>query len=181
MSIKATILVAMDQNRAIGRNNQLLCDLPKDLKAFKEMTINQVVIMGRKTQESLHNGYLDKRHNIVITHHENLGDDRLIIANSPMRALLRANTIVQNSNNIATGIFVIGGQQIYQEFIKQDLVDKIIITQILHQFDNCDTFFPQLELDNWRTASKSVKITDGDYKTERHVYARIKACTKNIS
>ena len=181
MSIKATILVAMDQNRAIGKNNQLLCDLPKDLKAFKEMTINQVVIMGRKTQESLPNGYLDKRHNIVVTRHENLSDDRLIIANSPMRALLRANTIVQNSNNIATGIFVIGGQQIYQEFIKQDLVDKIIITQILHQFDNCDTFFPQLELDNWRTASKSVKITDGDYKTERHVYARIKACTENIS
>ena len=77
MSIKATILVAMDQNRAIGRNNQLLCDLPKDLKAFKEMTINQVVIMGRKTQESLPNGYLDERHNIVVTRHENLDDDRL--------------------------------------------------------------------------------------------------------
>ena len=130
--------------------------------------------MGRKTQESLHNGYLDERHNIVITHHENLGDDRLIIANSPMRALLRANTIVQNSNNIATGIFVIGGQQIYQEFIKQDLVDEIIITQILHKFEQCDAFFPPLD-DNWRITKESVKITDGDYKTERHVYAKIEA------
>ena len=175
MSIKATILVAMDQNRAIGRNNQLLCDLSKDLKAFKEMTINQVVIMGRKTQESLPNGYLDERHNIVVTRHENLGDDHLIITHSPTQALLRANVIVQNSNNIATGIFVIGGQQIYQEFIKQDLVDEIIITQILHKFEQCDAFFPQLKLDNWRTASKSVEITDGDYKTERHVYAKIKA------
>lgn len=174
MSIKATILVAMDQNRAIGRNNQLLCDLPKDLKAFKEMTINQVVIMGRKTQESLHNGYLDERHNIVVTRHENLDDDRLIITHSPTQALLRANVIVQNSNNIATGIFVIGGQQIYQEFIKQDLVDEIIITQILHKFEQCDAFFPPLD-DNWRITKESVKITDGDYKTERHVYAKIKA------
>lgn len=178
-NIKATILVAMDQNRAIGKNGQLLCRLPKDLKAFKEMTTNQVVIMGRKTQESLPNGYLDKRHNIVITS-QNLSDDRLIITHSPIQALLRANVIVQNSNNIATGIFVIGGQQIYQEFIKQDLVDEIIITQILHKFEQCDAFFPQLELDNWRTASKSVKITDGDYKTERHVYAKIEACTENI-
>lgn len=174
-NIKATILVAMDQNRAIGRNNQLLCDLPKDLKAFKEMTINQVVIMGRKTQESLPNGYLDKRHNIVITSQKNLGDDRLIITHSPVQALLRANVIVQNSNNIATGIFVIGGQQIYQEFIKQDLVDKIIITQILHKFEQCDAFFPQLELDNWHLANKPIKITDGGYKTERQVYAKIKA------
>lgn len=173
-NIKATILVAMDQNRAIGKNGQLLCRLPKDLKAFKEMTTNQVVIMGRKTQESLPNGYLDERHNIVVTRHENLGDDRLIIANSPTQALLRANVIVQNSNNIATGIFVIGGQQIYQEFIKQDLVDEIIITQILHKFEQCDAFFPPLD-DNWRTASKSVEITDGDYKTERHVYAKIEA------
>ena len=175
MSIKATILVAMDQNRAIGKNGQLLCRLPKDLKAFKEMTINQVVTMGHKTQESLPNGYLDERHNIVVTHHENLGDDRLIITHSPIQALLRANVIVQNSNNIATGIFVIGGQQIYQEFIKQDLVDEIIITQILHKFEQCDAFFPPLKLDNWRTASKSVEITDGDYKTERHVYAKIEA------
>lgn len=173
--LKATILVAMDQNRAIGRKNQLLCDLPKDLKAFKEMTLGQVVIMGRKTQESLPNGYLDKRHNIVVTRHENLSDDRLIITHSPIQALLRANVIVQNSNNIATGIFVIGGQQIYQEFIKQDLIDKIIITQILHQFDNCDTFFPKLDPNSWHLANKPVKITDGDYKTERHVYAKIKA------
>ena len=181
MSIKATILVAMDQNRAIGKNGQLLCDLPKDLEAFKEMTLGQVVIMGRKTQESLPHGYLDKRHNIVVTKQEHLSDDRLIITHSPIQALLRANVIVQNSNNIATGIFVIGGQQIYQEFIKQDLVDKIIITQILHKFEQCDAFFPQLELDNWRITKESVKITDGDYKTERHVYARIKACTENIS
>jgi Dihydrofolate reductase len=179
-NIKATILVAMDQNRAIGRNNQLLCDLPKDLEAFKEMTLGQVVIMGRKTQESLPHGYLDKRHNIVVTKQEHLSDDRLIITHSPVQALLRANVIVQNSNNIATGIFVIGGQQIYQEFIKQDLVDEIIITQILHKFEQCDAFFPPLD-DNWRTASKSVKITDGDYKTERHVYAKIEACTENIS
>jgi len=175
MSVKATILVAMDQNRAIGRNNQLLCDLPKDLKAFKEMTLGQVVIMGRKTQESLPNSYLDERHNIVVTRQNNLGDDRLIIANSPTQALLRANVIVQNSNNIATGIFVIGGQQIYQEFIKQDLVDKIIITQILHQFDNCDTFFPKLDPNSWHLANRHVKITDGGYKTERQVYAKIKA------
>lgn len=164
----------MDQNRAIGRNNQLLCRLPKDLKAFKEMTLHQVVIMGRKTQESLPNGYLDKRHNIVITRHENLDDDRLIVINDPMQSLLRANTIVQNTNNSATGIFIIGGQQIYQAFIEQDLVNEIIITQILHKFEQCDAFFPQLKLDNWSMTSKPVKITDGGYKTERHVYAKIK-------
>ena len=66
---KISIIVAVADDLAIGKDNGLLCHIPGDLKRFKELTTGHTVIMGHKTLESLPNGPLPNRRNIVITHH----------------------------------------------------------------------------------------------------------------
>ncbi|MCL1868338.1 MAG: dihydrofolate reductase, partial [Paludibacter sp.] len=65
-----SIIAAIDRNNAIGYKNRLLCHLPADLLHFKELTSGHTLIMGRKTFESLPNGALPNRCNIVISHSE---------------------------------------------------------------------------------------------------------------
>lgn len=173
--LKGTILVAMDRNRGIGQNGQLLCHLPKDLKLFRKITLSQVVIMGRKTWESLPNRYLDQRHNIVITSQEDLGDSRLILAKDPIQAILRANSIIQSSQNPSQLIFVIGGEKVYRQMIAEDLVDQVVITHILEDF-TCDTYFPTLD-DKWYARHVSYDYDNG-YKLKRLIYAKISICNK---
>lgn len=169
MTILATILAVVDRNRGIGKDGKLLCHLPNDLALFRRITLNHVVIMGRKTWASLPNRYLDDRHNIVISKQSNLGDNRLIVVNSPEFALQKANEIIQ-LNPKAKSIFVIGGQQIYEQFLKQNLTDLAIITHIRHEFEH-DAVFPKLGK-NWELKKIAYEV-DNCYKIARAVYIKL--------
>lgn len=70
--MKITLVVAAAENRAIGKNNELLWHLPDDLKFFKEYTMGKVIVMGRKTFESVGSRPLPKRTNVIVTrqHHQ---------------------------------------------------------------------------------------------------------------
>jgi dihydrofolate reductase len=134
-----SIIAAVAKNYAIGKDNQLLCYVPGDLKRFKEITTGKVVVMGRHTLESLPSGPLPNRKNIVITTMPEMIVDGAIAADS-----------LNDAVDLATSedeIFVIGGGSIYKQSI--GLADKLYLTWIDAELDG-DTFFPELNFEEWR-------------------------------
>ncbi|MCD6112487.1 MAG: dihydrofolate reductase [Bacteroidales bacterium] len=142
-----SIIVAIAENNAIGKDNKLLCHIPGDLKRFKKLTTGKTVIMGLKTFKSLPNGPLPNRRNIVITDKKNQKIDGCDMAYSIEEAVEMCNTDEEN--------FVIGGGSIYRQFLP--LADKLYITKVHHNFD-ADTFFPEIDYSKWKLIS-SKKIT----------------------
>lgn len=150
-----SIIVAIDENSAIGKDNNLLCHLPNDLKHFKAITQGHPVIMGRKTFESLPKGALPNRRNVVITRNKELNFERCEMVSS----LEEAINLCQDE----TEIFIIGGGTIYKEAIK--LADKLYLTRIHHRFEEADTFFPEIKQNEWQEVSRE------DYESdEKHKY-----------
>jgi len=138
-----TIVVAMGRNREIGKENQLLWHLPKDLKHFKEITSNHPIIMGRKTYESIGKP-LPNRTNIVISRKIDWFEEGILIVGSIKEALKFAKKIDEN-------VFIIGGGNIYEQTI--DLADKIEITLVDATLE-ADTYFPKIDEKNWRKTNE---------------------------
>ena len=131
-----SIIVAMDKNWGIGRDNKLLAYLPNDLKWFKKNTLDHTVIMGRKTYESIGHA-LPRRRNIVLSRSlPSLPDAQ--VARDISQVLTMIN---HNEEN-----FIIGGAQVYQLFLP--LADKLYITHI-HSDLQAQVFFPQVNLEAW--------------------------------
>lgn len=133
------LIAALDEENAIGRNGGLLCHLPNDLKHFKQITSGHTVIMGRKTYESLPNGALPNRTNIVITSDNESHYPGCIVSRSLEEAL-------DHCKDDETA-FVIGGGMLYRTSLP--LAEKLYITRIHHTFPDADTFFPEIDLDEW--------------------------------
>lgn len=159
-----SIIVAVDQNGAIGKENNLLCYLPNDLKYFKNTTKGHPVIMGRKTFDSLPNGALPYRRNIVISRNQN-EIDGCEVFNSINNAVLACNSDGE--------VFVMGGASIYKEMF--GLVNKLYVTHIHHAFDDADTYFPTIENSVWREVSRIKNLPDDKnlYAHDFVVYERI--------
>ncbi len=153
------IIVAASENGVIGKDNDLIWNLPKDMKFFKETTLGHHVIMGRKNFESIPHKYkpLPNRTNVIITRQENYTAPGCIVVHS-----IRAAIQIAKDNGDKTP-FIIGGGEIYNLALKENLVDKIYLTKIYHSF-NGDTFFPLLD-ERWVESSRI------DYKADRkHAY-----------
>lgn len=134
------IIVAIDKNNGIGKDNDLLVHISEDMKFFKETTTGNVVIMGRKTLESFPNKKpLKNRINIVISSNKNLKIDGAIVVDSISDAIIEAKKYNKE-------IFVIGGASIYNQFI--ELVDNLYVTKINKNFE-ADTFFPIIDKEKW--------------------------------
>lgn len=150
-----SLVVAVSENNAIGKNNQLLWHLPNDLKFFKNTTWGGVVIMGRKTFESV-NKPLPGRTNIVITKQVNWTSENVIVVNSIEVAIQKAKDL--NFKDI----FIIGGGEIYKE--SMSIADKIYLTKV-HTTIEGDTYFPELQLSQWKM------ISNNDfYADEKHAF-----------
>ncbi len=150
-----SLIVAASTNNAIGKNNQLLWHLPKDLKFFKNSTWAMVVIMGRKTFESV-NKPLPGRLNIVVTSNPQWTYDTVKVAASLPEAIALAEA--ENFKEI----FVIGGGEIYKQAMP--LADKIYMTRVHAEID-ADTFFPAIDEAQWKLTDKE------DFeKDEKHAY-----------
>lgn len=154
MTIKS-IIVAVDENNAIGKDNNLLCHLPNDLKHFKAVTQGHPVIMGRKTFESLPKGALPNRRNIVITRNKDLQFERCEMVSSIQQAI----ELCKDESEI----FFIGGGTIYNEAI--GFAGRIYLTSIHHKFE-ADTFFPAIDTLLWKEISREDFQAD-----EKHKYA----------
>jgi len=153
-----SILVAVSQNNVIGNDNKLPWHLPADMKYFKQLTLGHPIIMGRSTHESLGKA-LPGRTNIVITRQ----DDYEALGCVVVGDLHSAFDVAKKEEPIEC--FVIGGGDI----IRQTLLwaDKIYITRIFHNFEG-DTFFPQLNKDDWNLLSEERHLPD---EKNRYAYA----------
>ena len=138
-----SIVVAYDQSRGIGADNDLLWqrDLPADLQRFKKLTTGGSIIMGRKTFESIGRP-LPERENIVITS-QPTGITGILSAVSFEAAYALARYPV----------FVIGGGQIYGEALRRGDIDRIYATEVRHTFHQATVFFPTLD-DTWEEVSR---------------------------
>jgi len=143
MNTKLSIIVAIDENNAIGKNNQLLCHLPEDLKRFKKLTSGHTIVMGKRTYESLPIRPLKNRVNIVITDILTEKIDGCIMAYSIEDAIQKCDPFNEN--------FIIGGASIYKQFMP--FANKLYITKIHHNFE-ADCFFPEINTHEWELVMK---------------------------
>ena len=149
-----SIVVAIAENHAIGKDNQLLWRLPKDLKHFKAITSGHTIIMGRKTFDSMGKP-LPNRRNIVISRNEALELPGAELVSSLEAALALCQTEEE--------IFIIGGGEIYKQAMA--LTDRIYLTVVHHSFE-ADAFFPEIDRSIW-IEKESEKHTPDDL----HQYA----------
>ncbi len=134
-----TIVAAIGRNNALGKDNQLLWRLPKDLRHFKELTENHPVVMGRKTYESIGKP-LPNRTNIVVSRKSGWFEEGILIVSTLKEALKFAKKINEN-------IFIIGGGEIYKQTIDQ--ADRLEIT-LVDADPDADTFFPPINPKIWQ-------------------------------
>ncbi|SNV71830.1 dihydrofolate reductase [Veillonella rodentium] len=140
------LIVAVARNRVIGKDNSLIWHLPNDLKFFKGKTTGHVIIMGRKTFESLP-FLLPNREHWVITR------DKGFDAPEGVRIFHSVEVVVEESKTLEAA-YIIGGAQVYEAFLPY--VDIMYITEVDHDFDG-DAFFPEFSKDDFLVES----VTDG--------------------
>ncbi len=133
-----SIIVAIAQNFAIGKNNELLMHIPGDLKRFKSITSGSPVIMGRNTLLSLPKWPLPNRRNIVISDNPEDQFEGCEMVSSIQEAIEKVNN--------AEEAFIMGGGMIYNQFFP--LVSKLYLT-IVHRDYEADTFFPEIDFNSW--------------------------------
>jgi dihydrofolate reductase len=132
-----SLIVAVDENNGIGKDNKLPWHLPADLKHFKSLTTGHPIIMGRKTFESI-GKVLPNRRNIVISRQS----DYLAEGATVVSSLNDAISTCKNEDET----FVIGGAEIF--LFSLPIADILYLTVIHHEF-NADTFFPKINKENW--------------------------------
>ncbi len=144
-----SIIVAVAENYAIGKDNDLLWHISEDLKHFKKITMGHKLIMGRNTYLSLPVRPLPKRTSIVITDDPSEKFEGCIMANSIPEAMEHCR---ENEE-----CFVIGGGSIYRQFMP--LADKLYITRVKRSFE-ADTFFPEIDENTWELISQEDHVDE---------------------
>lgn len=136
------IIVAMAEDRAIGKDKDLMWHLRRDLKRFKKITSGHTVVMGRKTFESFGSRALPNRKNIIITSNRNYktDDENIVVVHSFEDAIKECE-----ENKLS---FIIGGSQVYKWFLP--FTDKLYLTIVHNSFPEADTYFPEFSYDEWK-------------------------------
>ena len=156
------LILAVDKNWAIGQDNKMLYNLKKDLKHFKETTTDSLVIMGRKTFDSMGRA-LPNRENIILSRDENLKRDGALVFNG-------IREIISYAKKSDKETFVIGGAEICELFL--DEIDEAIITKIDKESE-ADTFLHNFDEDpNFEIIEESNPIDDGGIKIKFVKYKR---------
>lgn len=166
--MKIIIIAAMDSNRVIGNNKNMLWHLPNDLKRFKNYTLNNVVLMGRKTFESINNKPLHNRINIIITNNKKYYYPGIKVYNS------LENAIFNLKKNKIKKLFIIGGGEIYNQSIKY--TDILYLTIVHHSF-NGNIKFPEISFPEW---NKKEEFFFKKNKTHLYSYSFITYYKRNI-
>jgi dihydrofolate reductase len=144
-----SLIVAIAENNAIGKDNELLWHIPDDLKRFKKLTSGHCVIMGKRTWNSLPVRPLPGRTNIVLTDNPDECFDCGITAYSIEDALKKCDN--------GDEIFIIGGGTVYNQFL--NIADRLYITHVHKEFQ-ADTFFPDINPAIWKVVEKEEHNTD---------------------
>ncbi|MBL4933708.1 dihydrofolate reductase [Clostridium paridis] len=141
-----SIIVAVAENNAIGKNNDLLWRLPSDLRRFKEITSGKTIIMGRKTFESLPK-VLPNRHHVILTRDTDFSvdDPQVEVVNS-------LDAVVEKFHHSEEEAFIIGGGEIYSAFLPYS--NKLYLTKVFKDF-GADTYFPNINENEWMPVLES--------------------------
>ena len=132
------IIAAITDNNALGKDNKLLFRLKKDMAHFKNITTDNVVIMGRKTYESI-GKTLPNRVNIILSRNMESNED-FYTFDSIEKAIEWSK-----ENYPQKEIFIIGGASVYDKALKDDIVDKLYMTKIKQTVEDADAFFPEID------------------------------------
>ena len=133
-----SIIVAIARNYGIGKNNELLWHLSDDLRRFKQLTTGHWVVMGKRTFESLPNGALPNRVNLVITDVAGEKIEGCETVYSIEEAIEKCLAEQEN--------FIIGGGSVYRQFLP--IANKLYLTIVEQDFE-ADTFFPEIDFNQW--------------------------------
>ena len=166
------IIVAVDKNWAIGKNNKMMWSIPADMRFFREKTTGHVVVMGRKTLESFPNGLpLKQRTNIVLSRDKNYQVKGTLVMHTTEELLEHLKGYAPEE------IFIIGGESIYRQFLPY--CDTAYVTKIDHAYD-ADTHFPNLdEMPEWEMTEAGGEQTSFDLEFVFTRYER-KSGTKSF-
>jgi dihydrofolate reductase len=157
-----SIIVAVAENFGIGKDNRLLAHIPGDLPRFKKITSGHTVIMGKNTFLSLPGGALRNRKNIVISDRKGDHFEGCFTVYSIDEAIAQCDDHSEN--------FIIGGASIYRQFLPH--ADRLYLT-LMHKNFEADTFFPQINYDEWKEISReNPEDNIGDFEFEYVVLER---------
>lgn len=161
--MRISLIAAMDENRVIGKDNDIPWRIPRDWEYVRQVTSGHSIIMGRKNFQSLGKA-LKNRRNIVLTRNENLKFEGCEMAHSIEEVFEQCRDEEE--------IFIFGGEGIYRLFLPY--VEKMYLTKVHHEFEG-DTFFPEIDYSNWEEVSvkKGVRDEQNLYEYDFHVYIRI--------
>lgn len=152
--MKIKLIVAIDLHFGLGKNGNLLFKIPEDMRLFKQFTIGNVVLMGRKTFDSIGCKPLPDRINIVISSKKDFENDEVTTFDN-------METAVEYSkrNFLDKDLYIIGGGKIYEQGIKY--ADEVILTKYNKLYEDADTYFPVDIMDNFLEADV---IMEGIYE-----------------
>lgn len=153
--MKVSLIVAMDSDRGIGKNNDLMWHLPSDMRFFKETTSGHIVVMGRKNYESIPEKYrpLPNRENVVLTRNESYVADDCNIFHSLEECLNYYKSEEERT------VFIIGGGEIYRQALELNVVDEMYISHVNRSY-GADTFFPDFDLKKWKVETILEQLKD---------------------
>ena len=150
-----SIIVAIDQNNGMGKDNSMPWHLSDDLRRFKAITMGHTIIMGHNTWLSLPFKPLKGRRNIVIS------------TNMPETEGCEIARSIEEARNMVANeelAFIMGGARIYQQTI--DIADELIVTHIHKAFDGIDTHFPQIDPQKWEVKEQTETLFDENSQLE---------------
>lgn len=158
-------IVAVDANWGIGRNGDQLYYIPEDLKRFKELTLGNTIIFGRKTMATFPNGKpLPGRKNVLLSSDSSLASKELDVVCSVEEAVA----------TLPDDTFVVGGGMVYKALLPY--CDTVYVTATMKSYPNADTFFPNLDSsDEWYVLSIAGLY---DYNGLYYYYAKYKRCNQ---
>jgi dihydrofolate reductase len=144
--MKVKLIVAMDRERGIGKNNDLMWHLAADMKFFRETTTSHIVVMGRKNWDSIPEKFrpLPNRENVILTRNEQFVAENATVFHS------LESCLSWYSGEDEKIVFIIGGGEIYRQAIALNCIDEMYITHVDAVY-GADTFFPEFDEEKWST------------------------------
>jgi dihydrofolate reductase len=158
--LSINLIAAIDKNRGLGFNNELLVKLPSDMAHFKNLTTGHFIIQGRKTFESIGRP-LPNRKNIILTRNKDYKAPHGTFIYHDIETVISE---YQNLNNNESELFIIGGGELFSQSI--ELADRIYLTIIEHAFENVDSYFPPLSTIEWQVEHDKTIFHPADSNNE---------------
>lgn len=145
--MKVALIVAMDRERGIGRDNDLMWHLPVDMKFFKDTTYGQIVVMGRKNWDSIPERFrpFSNRENVVLTRNKEFKAEGALVFYALQDCLDHFR------NETERTVFIIGGGEVYRQAMAIEALDEMFITYIDKVY-GADTFFPEFDESQWQAS-----------------------------